>query len=100
MTENDLENLAKLDAAATPGPWHVRFMDDEHSMNSVAVSTRPDTGAHESMRAGELPGDEIVAATLIQQPAYIVPADDRWDENAVLIATVRSALPELIRLAR
>jgi len=100
MTQKDLDALASLEAAATPGPWHVRFMDDVHCMSAVAVSTKPDTGKHESMRAGGWPGEEIVAATLIQEPSYVIPSDDRWDENAALIANVRSALPELLRLAR
>jgi hypothetical protein len=52
------------------------------------------------MRSGSWPGDEIVAACLIQDPPYVIPADDRFEENAAMIAAVRSALPELIRLAR
>ena len=52
------------------------------------------------MRSGAWPGEEIVAACLIQSPAYVVPADLRHEENAKLIAVVRTALPELLRLAR
>ena len=100
MTMDDLDALTSLDAAATPGPWYVRFLDDDHCMNAVAVSTKPDTRSHESMRSGAWPSEEIVAATLIQAPAYVLPSDDRWNENANLIAAVRSALPELLRLAR
>jgi hypothetical protein len=96
----DLEHLASLEAAASIGPWFVRFLDDEYCMGAVAVSTRPDTLKHEAMRNGGWPGEEIVAACLIQQPAYVVPADDRYDENAALIAALRNAAPELLRLAR
>lgn len=69
-------------------------------MGALAVSTRPDTGRSESMRSGEWRGEEMVAACLVQASPYVVPADDRFEENAVLIAAVRNALPELIRLAR
>lgn len=100
MNEVDLAELAGLDAAATPGPWFVRQLDDAHAMSAVTVSTAPDTGRDESMRAGGWPGGDIVAACLIQAPAYVVPRDERYDENAALIAAVRTALPELLRLAR
>jgi hypothetical protein len=52
------------------------------------------------MRFGEWPLGEVVAACLIQEPPYVVPADERYDENADLIAAMRNALPELLRLAR
>ena len=100
MTQDDLEAIAALDAAATPAPWHVRFLDDERCMSAVAISTQPDTGSHESMWTGGWPGEEIIAATLIQAPAYVIPSDNRWHENANLIAVMRSTLPELLRLAR
>jgi hypothetical protein len=95
-----LETLALLDRKASAGPWYVRRLDDELCMGALAVSTRPDTGACESMHAGNWPGGEIVAACTIQSPPYVVPADDRDEDNARLIAEVRNALPELLRLAR
>ena len=82
-----------------PGPWFVRTLDDELRTGAIAVSTKPDTGLNEDVRSGAWPGEEIVAACLIQNPPYVVPADDRFEENAAMIAAVRSALPELIRLA-
>lgn len=100
MTPEDLEALAALERAASAGPWHVRQLDDQDCMGSLAVSTHPDTGCNESMRSGQWRGEEMVAACLIQAPPYVVPADDRFEENAALIAAMRNALPELIRLAR
>jgi len=75
-------------------------LDDELRMGAIAVSTRPDSGRNEDMRSGTWPGEEIVAACLLQSPPYVIPADDRFEKNAELIATVRTALPELLRLAR
>ena len=100
MTNDDLDRLDELHRKASSAPWFVRWLDDEYCQTAVAVSTKPDTGAHESMRADEWPGEEIVAATLVQQPAYVVPLDQLWDENAALIAALRNAAPDLIRLAR
>jgi hypothetical protein len=95
-----IEELALLETRASAGPWYVRRLDDELCMGALAVSTRPDTGANESMRFGNWPGSEIVAACTIQSPPYVVPADDRDEENARLIAAMRNALPGLLRLAR
>lgn len=100
MTNEELDALDALDKAASVGPWYVRSLDDEHCQGAIAVSTHPDTGANEDMRSGSWPGSEIVAACLIQQPPYVTPTDDRFEENARLISEMRNALPELIRLAR
>jgi hypothetical protein len=102
MTDGDLDRLDALGKAATAGPWYVRRFDDEMRQGAYAVSTSPgpSTGEDEDMRSGTWPGEDIVAACLIQSPPYVVPADDRFEENARLIAAVRNALPEPIRLAR
>lgn len=100
MDAEELSALEALERTATAGPWHVRRLDDEMCMGAYAVSTRPDTGASEDMRSGSWPGHEIVAACLVQSPPYVVPEDDRYEQNAMLIARTRSALPELLRLAR
>ncbi|MGW2642942.1 hypothetical protein [Streptomyces sp. NPDC001348] len=34
--------------------------------------------------------------TLVQQPRYVDVADERWDENANLIANARQGIPRLI----
>jgi hypothetical protein len=86
--------LAKLAGRATPGPWHVRSLDDQDSMSLVAVSTEADT----------VPGDHwpdfdhatMIAATLVQQPRYVDIADQRWDANAAFIAAARTAVPRLL----
>ncbi|MBN6054223.1 hypothetical protein JYK22_19935, partial [Nonomuraea sp. RK-328] len=91
-TDEELAAIEELAEAATPGPWFVRHLDDEHAMNLVAISTVPDTGHHE--RWPDFDHHEIVAATLIQQPRYV--ADERWDENAQFIANARQDIPRLI----
>lgn len=100
MNSDDLEKLAQLDRAATPGPWFVQLLDDDHAMNAVAVCTKAQSGVGGSMRAGTWPLDDVVAACLLQEPRYVDPPDTKWDANAALIAEVRTALPELLRLAK
>lgn len=100
MTFEQLEALEALERSASAGPWYVRRLDDEMCMGAYAVSTSPDTGANEGMRPGTWPSSEVVAACLIQSPPYVLPADDRHEQNAELIASMRTALPELLRLAR
>lgn len=90
----ELAEIADLAARATPGPWHVRLLDDEHAMNLVAISTEPETGLGERW-----PGFDhatMIAATLIQQPRYVDIADERWDDNAAFIAAARTAVPRLL----
>ncbi|WP_174887071.1 hypothetical protein [Streptomyces abyssomicinicus] len=94
LTGEELEELEVLSQAATPGPWHVRFLDDDYAMNLVAVSTVPDTGLGE--RWPRFDHHEIVAATLVQQPRYVDCADELWDENARFIAAARDAVPRLV----
>ena len=84
--------------AATPGPWHVRYLDDEQAMNLVAVSTVPDTGLDE--RWPEFDHGQVVATTLVQHPRYADVADQRWDENAAFIAHAREDIPALIAEVR
>ncbi len=94
LTDQELDDLDELARAATPGPWHVRDLDDDHAMNLVAVSTVPDTGRGE--RWPDFDHHEIIAATLVQQPRYVDVADELWDENAAFIAAAREAVPRLI----
>ncbi|MEV6205670.1 hypothetical protein [Kitasatospora sp. NPDC051914] len=98
LADEELAEIEELAGAATPGPWHVRFLDDDHAMNLVAISTVPDTG-----RGERWPGfdhGQNVAATLVQQPRYVDIADERWDENAFFIANARQDIPRLIAEVR
>ncbi|MDQ0248103.1 hypothetical protein J2W22_000150 [Sphingomonas kyeonggiensis] len=100
MTPADLDRLAEMHAHATPGPWYVRFLDDDHSMTAIGIAAQPDTGAHEDMATFGGAGPDLIAATLIQAPPYVVSHDKLWQENADLICAMQNALPDLIRLAR
>ncbi|MHA6765719.1 hypothetical protein [Streptacidiphilus sp. PAMC 29251] len=94
LTDEELDQLEELASAATPGPWYMRLLDDQDAMGLVTVSTVPDTGLGE--RWPHFDHHEIVAATLVQQPRYVAPADGRWDENARFIAAARQAVPLLV----
>lgn len=39
VSESKLEEIANRAAAATPGPWFVQDLDDDHAMSLIAVST-------------------------------------------------------------
>ena len=84
LTDELLISIETAAKAATPGPWHIRFLDDDAFMNIIALSTVPDTGRHEAWP--KFDSSEIIAATLIQSPAYVDVADEKWDENAAYIA--------------
>ncbi|WP_078621036.1 hypothetical protein [Streptomyces sp. NRRL WC-3626] len=91
----DLDQIEELCAAATPGPWFVRNLDDQSAMNLIAVSTVMDTGRGERWPAFD--HQDLVAATLVQHPRYVDCADGRWDENAAFIAMAREAIPRLVQ---
>lgn len=92
LTQIDLDELAALNAKATAGPWIQDRFDDEYFMTAIGVRANlPD-------QQGNLMS-EFVVATQIQQPRYINPSDGKEIENARLIAAMRNALPELLRLA-
>ncbi|MGV9302516.1 hypothetical protein ACWDLG_04000 [Nonomuraea sp. NPDC003727] len=93
--DSELQEIESRAQAATPGPWYVRFLDDDAAANLVAVSTVPDVG--EGKRWPAWNGSEVVAATLVQFPRpYVAGPDDRWDENATFIAHARSDIPRLL----
>ncbi|WP_237519647.1 hypothetical protein [Streptomyces sp. HUCO-GS316] len=94
LTDEELAEIEELARAATPGPWHVRQLDDDFAMSLVAISTVPDTGADE--RRPDFDHRQIAAAILVQQPRHIDVADERWDENANFIANARQDFPHLI----
>ncbi|MGW5688385.1 hypothetical protein [Nonomuraea sp. NPDC003754] len=93
--DSELQEIESRAQAATPGPWYVRFLDDDAAANLVAISTMPDAGGGERWPAWN--GSEMVAATLVQFPRpYVAGPDDRWDENATFIAHARSDVPRLL----
>lgn len=67
-------------------------------MSALAISTEPPVGT-DCPSFDEWEAERMVAACLIKSPAYAIPGDQRYGEHAALIAAVRNALPELIRLA-
>lgn len=79
----DLDNLARLEAAATPGPWNIA---DTSSLPSSAfeVARVGRSAASLSIRAGE-PGQDMMRAA-----TGSVTADARF------IASARNALPALL----
>jgi hypothetical protein len=42
LSDDELKDL--LSQKATPAPWYVRHLDNDHAMSLTAVSTVPDTG--------------------------------------------------------
>jgi hypothetical protein len=94
LADRDLAEIEERVQAATPGPWFVRYLDDDVAMNLVAVSTAPDTSLAERWPAFD--HREIITATLVQHPHYVDVADERWDENAAFIAHARADVPRLI----
>lgn len=94
LTDDEIREIEQRAAAATPGPWFVRQLDDDYAMSLVAVSIAPDTGQGE--RWPDFDHREIVAATLVQQPRYVDVADQQWDENAEFIAHAREDIPRLL----
>lgn len=99
MTIEEIRRLADLEKNASPAPWHVRHLDDDACMGAVAISRTSETFSNESMRAGTWPTEDVVAVCLLQSPPYAMIDDDKFEENAELIAAIRNALPELLRLA-
>jgi hypothetical protein len=98
VSEAELADMQDRADAATAGPWFVRQLDDKAAMSLVAVSTVPDTGRGERWPAFD--HQQIVAATLVQEPRYADVRDERWDENARFIAHARHDIPRLIAEVR
>ena len=94
LTNERLAEIRRRAEEATPPPWYVVFLDDDHAMNMTAVATVPDDGTH--ARWPEFDHEAIVAATLVQQPRYVDIEDGRWDENAAFIAHARTDIPDLL----
>ena len=98
LPEEVLEVMAARAAAATPGPSYVNYLDDDHAMSLIAVSTNVDTQTQPRW-----PGFDyktMVAATLVQQPRYVDHEGERWEEDANFIAHAREDIPRLIKEVR
>jgi hypothetical protein len=98
---DELDAIERRAKGASPGPWHVRLLDDDYAAGLVAVSTVSDDPADAGPRWPEFDAGTIVAATLIQNPCRYVDVDDqRWDENATFIAHARDDIPRLVAEVR
>jgi hypothetical protein len=94
LGDEELKNLLKLAERATSRPWYVRQLDDIRAMNLLAISTVPDQGRNE--RWPDFNHEELVAATLVQEPRYVGIHDGKWHENAEYIVAAANVLPWLI----
>ena len=94
LTEDELQELDELVSSATPGPWYVKFLDDDAAMNLVVISTSAEW--QDGERWPHFDHAKLIAATLVQRPRYIDIADGRWDENAQFIARSRELVPRLL----
>jgi hypothetical protein len=96
MTDAELSEIRGRTEPATPGPWFVRFLDDDYAANLVAVSMVADS-CNEGPPWPDFNGRELVAGTLIQSPIpYVGIEDTKWDENAKFIAHARAHIPRLL----
>lgn len=101
LSDDELKRIEERVNLATPGPWHVRFLDDSNAASLVAISTEADTGLGERLQAkgSKLPevSRTLIAATLVQYPVrYVSILDGRWDENADFIANARLDVVKLL----
>ena len=93
-----LEARSVLDDAAKPAPWFVRRSNDDACLGALAISTSPPDP--DALFTPHWPAQGMAAACMPQFSGEVVPEDGRYAENAALIAALRNALPELIRLGR
>jgi hypothetical protein len=95
ISDEELVEMSEVATMATPGPWHVRYLNDSDYMTLVAVSTEVDAENHSS-NYPDFDSRTIIAATLVQRPDYAGVSDDRWGENAYFIAKSRTDVPRLV----
>ena len=101
MGEAVFAEIERVEKFATPGPWYVRWYDDESCTNGYAVSTFDAGGAHEEGLYPEVwPARDMIASTLAQWPREVGPSEGSPSANSVLIALMRNQAKELVRLAR
>lgn len=100
MTLDDLDRLKDLCGRATRGPWFVQERSDNLCMSAIVVTTEPNPTPDYDFNMDGWKEHDVVAACLLQDGDYAALKDRKWHENADLIAEMRNALPELLRLAR
>lgn len=72
MSEKLLNKLTSLDEVATPGPWHMRELNDDLCMSGIGVATEPDRYLEEHCFIDpDWPTDKLVAVCLLQEPRLI-----------------------------
>lgn len=98
----NLDEIAKRCEAATPGPWHINYTDDQQFMCMTLVTTTDDLVPdwHNGDRPDKYDPRVIVCGTLVQSPRYVDVADEKWDENALFIAHARTDVPNLLAAVR
>lgn len=107
LNKGDRQRILEIQqrlSKATPAPWYVNYLDDNHFMNLVAVTTVPDDGLHQTV--DESIRDTILATTLLQgslpdgKPFVEVGVNSEanWDEDAEFIAHAREDIPYLLNL--
>lgn len=94
LTDEELAAIEDHASGATPGPWFVRWLDDESAASLVGVSTEPDTGRHE--RFPDFDASTMVAMTVVQNPLYCFIGDSCEQKNAEFIAHARGDIERLI----
>lgn len=91
MTDDELSTWEAQAAAATPGPWFLADGDDSSCMTLIGVATGSNI---------EGVPEEVVCLTLLQDPKMATHSSGLWDENAIFIASARTAVPALIAEVR
>lgn len=113
MTDKRIEEIKGRLSKTTPGKWYVNFLDDEHHMNLVAVTTRPDSGKHEALPYDDPDKsirDSVVAVAQADfeptKPYVQVDVDEfawdnpskggLWDKDAEFIANAKDDIEYLL----
>lgn len=94
----DLAQLRNLAEAATQGPWHVQYGDDERHMCMTAISTSNERKRNEGQFSQE-ECERFVAVTLHQCYPFVNADCERDDDNSAFIAAANpAAIIELLDL--
>ena len=99
-----IEEIEKLLADATPGPWFAHATDDDAFANARFVSDKPGEFCHDDKQSLTNDRDEnenIIAVTLWQgRGPYIDEKNGRENANARLIAAEPTVIRELVELVK